>query len=445
MRISEKGLRRLLQAIFVCTVLMLAGPARARRTPEIHPPKIRLEHGVVTGVRRVAPNAAELGALTNVMGRISCFEASIKQTSIFRVETASHYFDLSKLCGGAGTSADFWRDYEHLRIGEQLTFRITNETEPRTSDQASRCHFLTGKSFQRCEELRVHGSARLWQARCTCHESYAYVEHRKVGVWRFLVVGRGPKPNAGAAQGNGAWIHFEQGVVTAIGWTRNFSLVGSKVSVGPMGRVSCNGNSIRRVPIYRIIAGSHYFDLEDGCDEADLMDLGTDEVWGEDARLKIGQQITFHVENNPDWDAGKHNTAQRVAWVDHGDHVWEFSIARSGVKSALPPSPAFGEPGSGGSPSNKCGGVRSYPVAIYKPEPPYSQEARQAKKSGAVVMSFVVDSQGNVTQEKIIKSAGMGLDQSALKTLKTWEFKPAMCDGVPMPMRLELKFSFRSH
>ncbi len=455
MRASENSLPQLLQAVFACIVLMLAGPTKAQRIPEIHHPKTKLEHGVVSGVRWTAPNAAELGATTDMMNRISCFEASIKQTSIFRVETASHYFDLSKLCGGAGGEADFWRNYENLQMGERLTFRITKETEPRTTDQASRCHFLTEKDFQRCEELRLRGPAKLWQARCTCQETYAYVEHGKMGTWQFLVVGSGPRSKAEAAQSREPWIHFQDGVVTAVGWTKNLrSLVGSELSSERQGRVSCDGSPVERVPIYRIIAGSQYFDLEDACDGADLMDMGTDETWGMDARLKIGRRITFHVENNPDWNAARRDTAQQIAWVDHGDRVWEFSIAKSGLTSALPVGPSFGEVGSGAGPSNKCGGVMNYPVAIYKPNP---VTPKQAKNLGTVVVfaSLLVDPEGNVSQESIVKVLGgfgtsldrnapgiRGLVQNALSTVRTWKFRPGTCGGVPTPMRVVTKISF---
>ncbi|MGH9436749.1 MAG: energy transducer TonB [Terriglobia bacterium] len=455
MRTKKNSLPYSVQAAFACAVLVLAGTAKAQGVAGMHPQKIRLEHGAITGVRWATPNAAELGASTDVMGRISCSEASIKRTSIFRVETASYYFDLSKLCGGAGNEADFWRDYEHLQVGEQLTFRITNETEPRTTDQASRCHFLTEGDLRRCQEPQAAGQVKLWQARCTCRESYAYVEHGKAGVWQFLVVGRGPKRSGGTAQRTGPWIHFQQGVVTAVGWTRDLHLlVGSELSIDPQGLVSCNGASVDRVPIYRVIADSQYFDLEDACDEGDLMDLGTNEEWAEDARIKIGQRITFHVENDPDWNAAKHNTAQRIAWVDHGDHVWEFSVAQSGLKAILPSGPSFGGVGSGAGPSNKCGDVKNYPVAIYAPNPPIP---KQAKDLGTVVVfvSLLVDPQGNVSQESIVKALGdfgtsldqnapaiRGLVRNALNTVRTWKFRPGTCGGVPTPMRVVTKISF---
>jgi TonB family protein len=98
--------------------------------------------------------------------------------------------------------------------------------------------------------------------------------------------------------------------------------------------------------------------------------------------------------------------------------------------------------GYGGGPYSVGGGV-SAPIPIYKPEPAYSEEARKAKFQGTVVLWIVVDAQGNVTDPKVVRPLGLGLDEKALETVRTWKFKPALRNGVPVPVRVIVEVSFR--
>jgi len=98
--------------------------------------------------------------------------------------------------------------------------------------------------------------------------------------------------------------------------------------------------------------------------------------------------------------------------------------------------------GTGGGPYSVGGGV-SAPIPIYKPEPPYSEEARKAKYQGTVVLMIIVDAQGNVTDCKVVRPLGLGLDEKATETVRTWKFKPAMRNATPVPVRVIVEVSFR--
>jgi TonB family protein len=98
--------------------------------------------------------------------------------------------------------------------------------------------------------------------------------------------------------------------------------------------------------------------------------------------------------------------------------------------------------GTGGGPYSVGGGV-SAPIPIYKPEPAYSEEARKAKYQGTVVLWIVVDAQGNVTDCRVVRPLGLGLDEKAMETVRTWKFKPAMRNAVPVPVRVIVEVSFR--
>ena len=88
------------------------------------------------------------------------------------------------------------------------------------------------------------------------------------------------------------------------------------------------------------------------------------------------------------------------------------------------------------------GGVTA-PRAIYKPDPEYSAEARQAKYQGTVVLNLIVDAHGVPQGIRVARSLGMGLDEKALEAVRQWRFEPAMKDGKPVAVAVSVEVSFR--
>ena len=103
-------------------------------------------------------------------------------------------------------------------------------------------------------------------------------------------------------------------------------------------------------------------------------------------------------------------------------------------------------PGSGG---NTGGGVRqvgggvSAPSLVYKVEAEFSEEARKAKMSGVVTVGFVVDEKGNVTRARVIRGLGMGLDEKAIEAVRQYRFKPAMENGKPVKVEVNVEVNFQ--
>jgi TonB family protein len=89
------------------------------------------------------------------------------------------------------------------------------------------------------------------------------------------------------------------------------------------------------------------------------------------------------------------------------------------------------------------GGSVTAPIPIYKPEPAYSEEARKAKYQGTVVLWIIVDVAGTVSDCRVVKPLGLGLDEKAMETVRTWKFKPATRNGTPVPVRVMVEVSFR--
>jgi len=93
-----------------------------------------------------------------------------------------------------------------------------------------------------------------------------------------------------------------------------------------------------------------------------------------------------------------------------------------------------------------AGGGKDFhpPVPIYKPEPPYPETARRDKVLGIVVLWVAIDAQGRVSDvRQLSDTSRYGFDESAVKTVRTWIFKPGTRKGVPVPWRLIVETSFR--
>ena len=74
--------------------------------------------------------------------------------------------------------------------------------------------------------------------------------------------------------------------------------------------------------------------------------------------------------------------------------------------------------------------------------PGYTDEAKKKKIQGEVIVTVVVDEKGEVTEPKVKKGLGAGLDESAIEAAKYFKYKPGLKDDNPVPVRMELTFNF---
>lgn len=91
----------------------------------------------------------------------------------------------------------------------------------------------------------------------------------------------------------------------------------------------------------------------------------------------------------------------------------------------------------------RVGGGVSAPRAIYDPEPQYTDEARKAKYEGVVLLSLIVDPYGRPRDVRVARSLGMGLDEKAVEAVRQWKFAPAMKDGQPVAVLVNVEVNFR--
>ena len=68
---------------------------------------------------------------------------------------------------------------------------------------------------------------------------------------------------------------------------------------------------------------------------------------------------------------------------------------------------------------------------LSKPTPQYTEEARQLKIEGEVLLEVVFQSGGNVHVVKVVRGLGHGLDEAAVRAAERVQFKPATRNGQP--------------
>ena len=83
------------------------------------------------------------------------------------------------------------------------------------------------------------------------------------------------------------------------------------------------------------------------------------------------------------------------------------------------------------------------PVLLKQVKPPYTEEARNARAEGVVVLQAIVRKNGSVDSFKVIRSLGYGLDESAIGTIESnWRFQPASYKGKNVDYLVDIEVAF---
>ena len=87
-------------------------------------------------------------------------------------------------------------------------------------------------------------------------------------------------------------------------------------------------------------------------------------------------------------------------------------------------------------------GLVRKPRILSKPEPVYTEEARQNQITGTVVLSAVLSETGEVTDIQVIKGLSHGLNERAIDAAKHITFVPAESNGKKVSFRMTLEYNF---
>jgi protein TonB len=114
-----------------------------------------------------------------------------------------------------------------------------------------------------------------------------------------------------------------------------------------------------------------------------------------------------------------------------------------GIGSGSGPGVGPGHGGGMGGGAFRVGGGVSAPRAIETPDPEYSEEARKAKYQGTCVLWLIVGPDGKPRDIKVARALGMGLDEKAIEAVRNWKFEPALKDGKPVAVQINVEVNFR--
>jgi TonB family protein len=104
------------------------------------------------------------------------------------------------------------------------------------------------------------------------------------------------------------------------------------------------------------------------------------------------------------------------------------------------PSPLIEDAPDEGSPA--AAGLR-LPAPYRRLQPAYPDEAARLGVEAVVDVLVEIDAAGEVGRVDVVRWAGHGLDEASVSTVRQLHFRPAMRDGVPVPLRVLLRYNFR--
>lgn len=122
--------------------------------------------------------------------------------------------------------------------------------------------------------------------------------------------------------------------------------------------------------------------------------------------------------------------------------VLEVGDAVFGIPDG-PPGPPIAGLGPAGP--YRPGGDVTPPIKIVDLSPTYTEEGRQNRIQGVVILETIIDANGDVARVKVLKGLPLGLTESAVETAKQWKYRPATRFGEPVAvvMNVTVRFSLQ--
>lgn len=83
------------------------------------------------------------------------------------------------------------------------------------------------------------------------------------------------------------------------------------------------------------------------------------------------------------------------------------------------------------------------PQVVSTPRPKYTAAAMEARLEGRVELECIVQTNGVCTDLRVVGSLDPeGLDEQALAALRRWRFEPGRREGEPVPVLVNVEFTF---
>ena len=107
-------------------------------------------------------------------------------------------------------------------------------------------------------------------------------------------------------------------------------------------------------------------------------------------------------------------------------------------------APAKTAPQKSQAPSGgQKGALQAQPDYLRNPPPVYPEQARMEHRQGVVLLKVAVSSMGEPTSVTLARSSGYAdFDDSALRAVRRWKFRPASAGGMPIPSTVGIPVDF---
>jgi TonB family protein len=83
------------------------------------------------------------------------------------------------------------------------------------------------------------------------------------------------------------------------------------------------------------------------------------------------------------------------------------------------------------------------PAPYRRLRPTYTDAAARAEAEATVDALVEIGADGEVSDVRVVRWAGFGLDEEVVTTVRRMHFRPAQRDGEPVPVRVLLRYNFR--
>jgi TonB family protein len=154
-------------------------------------------------------------------------------------------------------------------------------------------------------------------------------------------------------------------------------------------------------------------------------------------------QTSTTQDSAPKLGGSDGNISTASSGLEIGESQGQFALVpgrEAGVGGGS--SPGRGEGiGTAASGTGERGFQEAQPLQTVKAS--YPPMALRMGLEGDVALKILVDTEGKVIKAAIIKSAGMGFDEEALKTVKQFRFEPAKKDGKDVASEFTYIYRFR--
>jgi TonB family protein len=153
--------------------------------------------------------------------------------------------------------------------------------------------------------------------------------------------------------------------------------------------------------------------------------------------------------DRPSFEAGTPEEAERKLLAELGRRAARYAAAihaaEEDERQRRSLATAHGVPVIEEMPEDDSPAARGFrpPAPYRRMRPPYPETAARAEAEATVDVLVDIGADGEVASVEVVRWAGFGLDEECVNTVRRMHFRPAMRDGVPLPMRVLLRYNFR--